>query len=258
MCDITAGLTTALSAGSSILNFGAQKVAAQKQNAYNLQRQAVEEKYRVDMYKHGTEVYNQDIQYGGEVLEYQKKEFDRMGRMLDKARDSLDTNYFRKVGQLLQRQVEEEMALAFGDDAMSKSARDMRGKAVVNANQRGVEGASVDAILDDITRQEGDALTTIDLNRQAGRRQATWDALGLKAENDERIFNLQVQTYNPTAPITAPGPAGSVTPAQQVSGPSSGSLLVGLASNVVSGFNTAQLNKSWDGSLSGLAKAFKI
>lgn len=258
MCDITAGLTTALSVGSSLLNFGAQKVAAEKQNAYNLQRQAVEEKYRTDMFKYGNEVYAQDVKFGGEVLDYQKKEFDRQERMIGVAREAADTNYFRKVGQLLQRQVEEEMALAFGDDAMSKSARDASGKAIVSANQRGVEGASVDAILGDIARQEGEALTTIDLNRQAGRRQATWEALGLKAENDERIFNLQAQTYNPSAPITAPGPAGSVAPAQRVSGPSVASLAVNVASSVVSGFNTAQTNKSWDGTLSGFAKAFKI
>lgn len=258
MCDIMDGLTLAVGAGSSIMNFGNQKREAAKQNAYNLQRQAVEEKYRVDMYKHGTEIYNQDIKFGGEVLEYQKTEFDRQGRMIEKARDGLETNYVRKVGQLIQRQVEEEMALAFQDDSVARQGRDARGTAEVDAGKRGVEGNSVDAVLDNISRQQGEASSIIDLNRQAGRQQAMWDALGLKAENDERLYSLQVQTYNPSPPIQAPGPAGAVAPAQRVSEPSSGSLLLGIGSSILDGAKTSINNKTLDASKLRFSNIFKI
>lgn len=258
MCELFTIATLAVGVAGAAASYGQGQQNAAKSNAANLQRQAVEEKYRVDMYKHGTEIYNQDIKFGGQVLEYQKTEFDRQGRMIEKARDGLETNYIRKVGQLLQRQVEEEMALAFQDDSVARQGREARGTAVVDADKRGVEGNSVDAVLDNISRQQGEAMTIVDLNRQAGRQQSMWDALGLKAENDERLYSLQVQTYNPSAPIQAPGPAGAVAPAQRVSGPSTGSLLLGIGSSVLDAGKSAITNKSWDGSLSGLSKAFKI
>lgn len=258
MCDLMGGLTLAFGVGSSIFNYGSQSQAAAKSNAYNLQRQAVEEKYRVDMYKYGTEVYKQDIKFGNEVLEYQKTEFDRQGRMIEKAREGLEKNYVRKVGQLLQRQVEEEMALAFQDDSIGRQGRDARGTAIVEADKRGVEGKSVDAVLDNVSRQEGEATTIIDLNRQAGRQQAMWDALGLKAETDERLYSLQVQTYNPSTPIQTPGPAGAVAPAQRVSGPSTGSLLVGIGSSFLDAGKTAINNKTLDASKLSFGHIFKI
>ena len=85
-----------------------------------------------------------------------------------------------------------------------------------------------------------------------------WEALGLKAENDERIFNLQVQTYNPSSPIQAPGPAGAVAPAQRVSGPSTGSLLLGIGSSVLDGANKAIGNKTLDASRLSFGNIFKI
>ncbi|WP_038358593.1 hypothetical protein [Bosea sp. UNC402CLCol] len=258
MCDLMGGLTLAMGVGSSLANFGSQKLAAEKQNAYNLQRQAIEEKYRVDMYKYGTEIYNQDIKFGGQVLDYQKNEFDRQGRMIEKARDGLETNYVRKVGQLLQRQVEEEMALAFQDDSVARQGRDAKATALVDAGKRGVEGASVDAVLDNIARQQGEAASIIDLSRQAGRQQSMWDALGLKAENDERLYSLQVQTYNPSAPIQAPAPAGAVAPAQRVSGPSTGSLLLNIGSNILDAGKTAINNKTLDASKLSFGHIFKI
>jgi hypothetical protein len=262
MCDITAGLTAAVGIGSALMGNASAKAQGEKDRAAALQRQAVEEKYRTDMYKYGNETYAQDVKFGEETLEYQKTEFDRQGRMIDKARAGIEKNYINKVGQLLQQQVEEEIALAFTDEKLNTEGRSARSTAAVKAGDRGFEGASVDAVMDDISRQEGESLTIVDLNRQAGARQKTWEALGLKAESDDRLFNLQTQTYNPSGPIKTPGPAGAVMPAAPLSKPSSGALAINIGTSVLGGLNSAVASKSWNGKPETLgpsiADAFKI
>lgn len=244
MCDLAAGLTAAVGVGNAVAGHISGSLAAQKQNAYNLQRQAIEEKYRVDLFKYGNEVYAQDIKFGGEMLDYQKEEFSRQVRMIEKARDGIERNYFQKVGQLVARQVEEQIALAFQNDAVKAQGSSTRGEFIAKSADRGVEGHSVDAVLDNISRQEGTALTVNDMNSAAINRQTMWEALGFKAEADERASNLAVKTYNPTGPIQAPAPAGAVMPAQKVSGPSSGSLWLGIGSGIADGVKTALNNKS--------------
>lgn len=248
MCDVSALVTGAIGAGSSLAEFGQQKQAARQANAqayqnyaYQLAQQAIGEKYRTEMIRFNTEGFSRDIDYSNDVLDYQKGEFARQEKLIDNARKAIDTNYINKISTVLQRQVEEQIATAFGIETVESESRRQRATAQVQADARGVEGTSVDAIIGDVMRQEGQAVAVLEMNRSATQRQLTLEALGIKAESDAALYNLPINTYAPTAPINTPAPVAPVGQAQApqyTAGPSSASLWMNMGSAV--GKATAQ------------------
>jgi hypothetical protein len=275
MCiPIAAGaalLSTATSVAGSFASYSGQKQQAQEQNAYNyaryqqelteaqkqrtyaMQVETVQTQYRLEQYQWGNEVYRQEIQYGNDLLDYQKHEFGRQEKMIERATGSLQQNYFNKVGTLLTRQVEEAISSAFQIDTTQRQGRSERAKATVGAAERGVEGVSVDQIIGDISRAEGSAVQVLEMNAEAVQRQLNLERKGLKAEFDSAVGNMDVRTFQPFQIPAAPAPPGPVTPGaplrqptppQQVNGPSAASLGVGIANGLLGGL---QNYSSWSG-----------
>ena len=252
MCE----LGTIIAAGTTIAStfvktkaateaYDTQKYDAVIQQSYLYQKQATEEKYRTDLMEYQNTTYKQDIEYGGKLLDYQKTEFARQQGTINRARDGYEKNYFAKVGALLQRQVEETMATAFGDQDAAEEGAAARAKAQVGADVRGVSGNSVDAVRNDISRKEGDTRSTNALNGEATQRQLMLQAMGLHAEEVQSLYGLQQSTFNALTNIQAPSPVAPVTPAGTVTTPSATAKNLNVASALLDG-------------VSGLAKNIKF
>ena len=249
MCEIgtliagaTSLVSTGLKVGAAAESYDVQKTDAMVQQAYNFQKQAVEEKYRTDLMEYQNGVYKQDIEYGGKVLDYQKTEFQRQAATIARARDGYEKNYFAKVGAFLQRQVEETMATAFGDQDAAEQGAAARAKAQVSADVRGVSGNSVDAVRNDISRQEGDARSTNALQGEATQRQLMLQAMGLHAEEVQGLYNIPLQTYQANTNIQAPNPVAPIVPAATVSMPSKTARDLNIASALVDGVSSLTKN----------------
>lgn len=258
MCDFGAAIGGAISIGTSLLSYNAQKAQSAKDNAYNLQVQATQEAYRADLLKYGNTVYEQEIDYGNEVLSYQKAEFGRQVDLVEKAQAGIEKNYLAKVGTLLQRRVEETMAFALGVNDVADEGRKQRSTIAAKSADRGLEGVSVEAVLGDISRQEGEAITSLTMTEEAKQRQFIVDGASLKAEADSQRLNTVVRTYNPTAPVQAPSPVNPVTPAAQRSDPSVGTLIAGIGAGVGNSVASAAKSGSLDRAFSSFRSALKI
>lgn len=261
----TAAVSAAVQVGGSIASYAGQKkqaaetnafnaakyqqdlTAAHEQRAYAMQVETVQTQYRLEQHKHGNETYRQDIQYGNDLLAYQKSEFTRQEAHLTRATESIQKNYFVKVGTILTRMVEENISSALQVDGVQKTGRSERAKETVKASERGVEGTSVDQIINDISRQEGNAVHVMEMNRSAVQRQLMLEALGLKSQADAAVGNLEVRTFQPQPIPQAPAPPGPVTPAapmqqpampQRVNGPSFAKLMFDVGGDFAQGYGT--------------------
>ncbi|MCV9936120.1 hypothetical protein OIU35_07065 [Boseaceae bacterium BT-24-1] len=245
---------TAASIGGSIMSFGAQNKAAWEQRAYNAKVEAQQEKYRAELIQYQNVVYQQDVDHGHKQLDYQESEFKRQDTLVTNARESIQRNLFAQYATLLQRAVEENMSTTFQTVQNDKSVVAARAKGQVTADARGVEGSSVEQLMNDISRERGDNETILQLNRSATARQLNLEALGLKASADQQLYNLPIQTFQPAGPINPPSPISPVQPAAPVAGPNRGAMMA----NVVGAVTTGMSNyATWSGQTMKQAFSFK-
>lgn len=239
MCIVAAAavVSTAASIGGQIMGFQAQNKAAWEQRAYNAKVEAIQEKYRAEVIQYQNVVYQQEVDYGGKMLEYQRSEFDRQGRMVENATEAINKNLFAKYAQILQRQIEEGMKTSFDLQANEKAGMAARAKSQVAADAKGIEGSSVEQLIDDVSRQQGDNETILSLNRSATMRQLTIEAMGLKANADAALYNIPIQTYSPIAPINPPSPVNPVQPAAPVASPSRGAMIANVVGAGIQGMS---------------------
>ncbi|BCB20057.1 hypothetical protein [Bosea sp. ANAM02] len=256
MCVAAAAaiISTGASIAGQVIGFGAQNKQAWEQRAYNAKVEAQQEKYRAELIQYQNVVYQQEVDHGHKQLEYQRSEFQRQDRVVTKASESIQKNLFAQYATLLQRAVEENMATTFQSVSNEKSVVAAQAKARVSADARGVEGSSVEQLLNDISREGGDNETILQLNRSATARQLNLEALGLKASADQQLYNLPIQTFQPMAPIQPPSPVSPVQPAAPVAGPNRGAMVA----NVVGAVTTGMSNyASWSGQSVKQAFTFK-
>jgi len=237
MCDPISLALTGTQIIGSISAYQGQKQAAEDQNRYNAQVTDLQNQYRNQLLHYNNEVFRAELDYFGEMLDYQQAEFDRQREYVEASQDAINRNYFNQLATLLTRQVEEAMATAFGIETIERQARRERATARAAAGERGVEGNSVEAILNDVSRQQGEAVYMMRLNQQAMDRQLMLEAMGLKAQADSALNNIPIRTFQPIAPPTAPAPVAPVNPAPVVRGPSLGSLIGSIGGDVVGGIN---------------------
>lgn len=256
MCIVAAAavVSTAASIGGQVMGFQAQNKASWEQRAHNAKLEAINEKYRAEVIQYQNVVYQQDVDHGGKMLEHQRSEFDRQGRMVENATESIQKNLFAKYGQLLQRQIEEGMAAAFDLQANEKAGLAARAKAQVAADAKGIEGSSVEQLIDDVSRQQGDNETILSLNRSATMRQLTLEAMGLKANADAALYNLPIQTYNPIAPINPPSPVNPVRPEAPVASPNRAAMVANVVGAGIQGMSNYA---TWSGQKFSEAFSFK-
>lgn len=240
MCVAAAAaiISTGASIAGQVISFGAQNKQAWEQRAYNAQVEAQQEKYRAEVIAYQNVVYQQEVDYGHKQLDYQESEFKRQEKFADKATDSIQKNLFAQYATILQRAVEENMASTFQSVDVQKQANAMRAKGQAMADAKGIEGASIEQLLNDVSREAGDQESIIALNRSATQRQLNLEAMGLKASADQQLYNLPIQTFQPIAPLNPPQPVSPVTPAAPVAGPNRGAMVANVVGGVVSGVNT--------------------
>lgn len=239
MCFVGAGAI--LSAGTSILGSFMGHAAAKKQawenNAAAAAQEAVQQKYRTELMTYNTQVYSQNISYRKEVMDYQKSEWDRQVDFIDTARDRSEQNYFTKLGGLLTRAFEEQIAGMFEEQEVQAQGRELRAKTSNTIGERNIDGNTADQLMGEVFRQEGEARTMMKLNDTARSRQLRMDVLAVKADHDERIGSLQLQTTAPLAPLEQPSPVAPVQPARFDKGPSTAAMWVNVATGVVNGIS---------------------
>lgn len=255
MCIVAAAavVSTGASIAGSVMGYQAQSKAAWEQRAHNAKVEAIQEKYRAELIQYQNVVYQQDVDHGKKMLEYQGSEFDRQGRMVENATESIQKNLFAKYAQILQRQIEEGMASAFDLHSNEKAGMANRAKAQVAADAKGIEGSSVEQLIDEVTRQQGDNETILTLNRSATMRQLTLESMGLKASADQALYNIPIQTYAPIAPLNPPSPVNPVSPAAPVAMPSKGAMVANVVGAAVQGMSNYA---SWSGQK--MSAAFKF
>lgn len=255
MCIAAAAavVSTGASIAGQIIGFNAQNKAAWEQRAYNAKVEAQQEKYRAELIKYQNVVYQQEVDHGHKMLDYQESEFGRQAEFRKNAQASIEKNLFAQYATLLQRMVEENMAASLNGTGVQRDAQALRAKAQAAADSRGIEGSSVEQIINDVSRQEGENLTVMELNRSATQRQLNLEAMGLKASADQQLYNLPLQTFQPNAPLNPPQPVSPVTPAAPVAGPNRAAMVTNVVGSVVQGMSNYA---SWSGQT--MKSAFKL
>lgn len=239
MCFLGASavISGATSILGSIMSNSAQKAEAAKTNAYNAQVTLIQEQYRTKQMQYETDVYQKDLNYRDDVLDYQKSEFNRQVDFVDTARDNMEQNYFTKVGTLLVRAFEEQIASSFQKQDVQAQGRSARAQVDNQLSERNIDGNTARQLEGELFRQEGESLTAADMNDTARDRQLRLDVMSLKADHVSRVGQLQLQTSAPLAPINSPSPIAPVAPAKQVSGGSDAALGVSIASSAATAFS---------------------
>ena len=241
------------SIAGSIMGYNDAKKQAYQQMLYNATVERKNEEYRVEVIKYQNKTYNQDINYNNRVLSWQKSEFNRQKEMVGNAVNSIEQNRFTQYATLLQRQVEEQIASALNMETVGKEARKMRASAQAQADSKGAAGRSIEQVINDASRQEGDAVSVLEMNRSATMRQLNLEMQGLKASADQALYNLPIATYQPNAPINPPQPVSPVQPQAPVPMPSRGAMVANVVGGVIQGM---QNYASWSGQT--MRQAFRL
>jgi len=219
MCSISLAIA-GVSAAGSLASYSAEAEYAADAETARLQQQANAKYYWRQVETFNNEIYRQDIEYAEDLLDYQREEFAAQRQWFDQSGDLIRRDYVNQLGTLLTRAVEETIAAQLlGEDAIRQGRRE-RATAAAQAGERGVSGNTVDMLLGDVRRQEGEALTSIDRNRAAISRQMQLEALGLKARADTAINQLPLSTFQPITPPKPPAPTSPVSPTAPVPQPS--------------------------------------
>lgn len=238
MCDVVAvaAAGVAISAGSAYVTNRGQAANAKQAREYNGQVAALQINDRVLKMQEQNAVWEQDLQYAGDTLSYVEKEWDRQVAASGRAGKAIERNTLAATGTLLVRQVEEDMAaIAQGMEVRRQGAQ---GRARVASRDRGVEGNSVDAIVQDVSRQEGEATAVMAMNRAAFTRQINRKIIAADAQGDQQLANLTDKTFAPQVQVRVPGALASVAPAQIPQGPSDAALGLNIASAAIGGLTS--------------------
>lgn len=235
MCWMIAA--AAVTAATSIASYNQQRGQASAQRAYNSAVEAQQDAYRRQVMDYQNQTWAQDIDYSKQIIDWQQKEFSRQEAWVKDSQKAINQDYFNKVATLLQRQIEEGIAAAFNIQTVERQARAERAKAANAMGERGVEGNSVEAVVNDILRQEGEATTMVTYQLDAVNRQLGLEQLALKAGNDQALSNLagSVRVYNPIELPKPPAPVNPVAPAAPVPSPSGTATMLGVAGTLMGG-----------------------
>jgi hypothetical protein len=237
MCDVivVAAVGVAVTAGSAVASHSQQSHAAQKQKTYNRVTQASNEQFRLDTMEYQNEVWADDIKYSEDMLAWAEGEWNRQVEYAGRAQEAVEKNTLAATGQLLIRQVEEDMAVIAQGAETRRTGTVAR--AQIEARDRGVEGNSVEAIINDVTRQEGEALNVMAMNRSSSIRSINNALIAADAQGDQSLASIQLKTYAPSQQIKTPTPINPVNPAAPVAGANVGALVTGFAGAVQGGIS---------------------
>jgi hypothetical protein len=231
---VIAAAGVAVAAGSAVASYSQGQSAQKKQESYNRQMSQTAAEHRLEVMEYQNEVWEQDVSYAQDMLSWAEQEWGRQERYADRAFQAVEKNTLAATGQLLLRQVEEDMAVIMQGQDQRRAGQVAR--AAIAVRDRGVEGNSVDAIINDVSRQEGEVLNVMAMNRAASLRAINRQIIEADAQGDQQLASIQLKTYAPSTQIRTPAPVSPVNPAAPVAGPNVGQLVTGVAGAVQGGF----------------------
>ncbi|MBR0653232.1 hypothetical protein GXW78_26505 [Roseomonas terrae] len=237
MAFLLGAATLAVTAASAYASHQGQSAAAKKQNAYAAATDAANREHRRDVMEHQMDVWQQDLEYAEEVLAYSRTEFDKQAAFATTAMQAVERNRDADAFTLAVRGIEETVAATFQVTGAQRQGQAAR--AQFAARDRNVEGNSVDAVLGDVMRQEGDVVSMVAINRDATMRQIGREAQAADAQHDQALSQIAagIRTFSPQAPIRTPGPVPVQNPQATVAAPSGVQLVGGLANGFMAGVN---------------------
>lgn len=230
----------ALQAGSTVASFVGGRSQAGAANRHQAEVNRINADYRYEVMRYQNDVWKQDLDYANEVLEYSRDEFGNQRGWAERAMAAAEQNRNADAFTLMVRGIEETIAATFQTTNVQRAGQAAR--ASFAACERGVEGNSTEAVLGDIWRQEGEANTITELNRQNTLNQLEREGIAADAQADQQMFQIasSIRTFAPNAPIRTPEPRPALTPQAPVQGPSGAALATGLwnaASNSLGLYN---------------------
>lgn len=186
--------------------------AAFNQNEAAIKQEAAEFTNQENTMRYQDETWQQDIEFATKTLGYQINEFAKQEVYVEQTKDAITKNETAQFGQVALQAIQKNIAITLGEANMNTQAAQARATAQVQGDARGVEGNSVNAIIDDVFRQQGQSASTMEMNRLGVNTQAQEDMAAVKAGADTQLGQLQasVKTYSPSTPIRAPGPVQGV------------------------------------------------
>lgn len=234
-----AGASFALQAGQSIMQAqAAGKAAKQQQRQQDTEMWAqIADRFRAIEY--AEEQYARDMSFARETLDYAQAEFSRQTKTVERGRETIQRNTSDEVSAVLARQIEEDMALILGARETSRAATGNRATLRAQAGDRGVEGNSVEAIIQDVSRQEGDALNVQAMNRSASDRMLTRQAITTRAQGTQQMMGMGVQTMAPQSQVRVAAPMASIVQQAPVARPNTTlQMAMGIGNAAVGAFNS--------------------
>jgi len=219
---------TALMIGSQVAGHMGEVSAAEDQNAATAAAFEASERFRQKMDRYNNQIFKQDIGYFNDLLDYQQQEFGRQAVAYDKAKTAIGDDYISQVGQLLTRMTEEYVATNLLGESAVREGRRARAAGQVASAEMGVQGNSIDSLLNDVRRQVGETMTGAQRQQRSVMRQLQNEALGLSARADSEIASIPLQSFQPLTPARAPAPSQPGTAPAMNPGPSIGKLVGGI------------------------------
>jgi hypothetical protein len=228
----------ALQAGGSTIQWFGQREAAKAENKARMQTGKMQQEYFYEVQRYQNDTWKQDLDYAAEVLEYSQDEFEKQRKWVEVANAAVEKNRDSDAFTLMVRGIEETIASAFQTTGVQKQGKAARAKFA--ASDRGVEGNSTEAVLGEIFRQEGEANTMTELNRENTLRQLEREGIAMDASSDQQMFQIasSMRSFAPNPRVRSPQPINPIAPTQLVNGPNAGQLISGIVGGGMTGVNT--------------------
>ena len=218
----------ALSVASSAAMFAQQRSAAKAQAAQQSANARITNKYNQQVYDRGMAQYDQESQYRAELIQ---NRHDMYVENADRAVDDAHRNY-----DLIQDRIEQENIVASLEiDKITRDSRAVQGQVIVDAADRGVEGASVDYLLDAIAFNELQGAQNVRMEREWRHTSLLGSMDEIEAQTQARIDSMNPQPV----PLPAlPAPMAPTMVAPPVTPPSLFTAFTNAASGVLNAYAT--------------------
>lgn len=220
MCE-PLSILAGVSAVSGIAGTVTSTIAGNKQTkAANIQataNNAANAENYVDQTNYNDDVWEQDIEYGYKTLAYEQDAVARQSQWAGEAVKTVQQNTQVNMGQAILRSVQQNMADTLGVITANANAEAKQSSLQAGADGRGVQGNSVDSIIQDVQTQNNEDAAVMQLNRSAQNQQARIDVASAKASGDSSLASIQGQyrIYQPQTPIREAAPVGMAAVQQQ-------------------------------------------
>jgi hypothetical protein len=203
-----------------------------------MQAGKLQQEYSYEVQKYQNDTWKQDLDYAAEVLAYSVDEFKKQKKWVEVANATVGKNRDSDAFTLMVRGIEETIASAFQTTGVQRQGQAARAK--FSAADRGVEGNSTEAVLGEVFRQEGEANTMTELNRENTLRQLEREGIAMDASSDQQMFQIasSMRSFAPNPRVRSPQPLNPIAPTQLVNGPNAGQLISGIMGAGMSGVNT--------------------